>query len=232
MSDQPMTFTDSLERAVLGPHRTIDHLARTAHPTQMPSDPRQAYEVVDAFMSVVSRHLAAVEDALLPVARERLDDGHERVRDYLHDTRTLEQSIHALKARLYGDVQIHHVPLEALWEEIESLLAEHEDHESRLVADLMAQLTVSEHDPLAEQVLTAGDHAPTRPHPHTPHTGRTGRAAHRFWRVADTFWDTAEGRVVPHRRKRPHPKSGSLLTRYFTGVPQFEDPARAERTER
>lgn len=232
MSDQPMTFTDPLERAVLGPHRTIDHLASASDPTQLPLDPREAYEVTDAFMSVMSRHLAAIEDVLLPVARERLDDGPQYVDDYLRRARGLEQAVHAMKARLYGDVQIHHVRPEDLWEEIDGRLTEHETCETDLLAALQSMLTEEESVSLAEQILAAGDHAPTRPHPHTPHTGRIGRAAHRFWRVADGFWDTAEGRIIPHRRKPPHPKRGSLLTRYFTGVPRFEDPDRADRADR
>jgi len=229
MSDQPATFIDPLERAVLGPHRTIDHLARSSHPAVMPPDPRQAWEVIDAFMSVVSRHLAAVEEALLPVVRTRLPDGPHRVAAYLQHTRSLEHAVHALKARLYGDVQVHAVRPELLWEEIERALREHADLEHRLVDDLAAVLTDDERLDLGEAVLVAGGHAPTRPHPYSPHTGVLGRAAHRFWRVVDGFWDTAEGRVIPHRRKAPHPRRESLLTRYFTGVPRFEDPDKAER---
>jgi hypothetical protein len=70
-----------------------------------------------------------------------------------------------------------------------------------------------------ERLASAEERAPTRPHPYTPHTGWIGRVAHRFWRIADSFWDQAEGRLIPHREVRPPANPDSLMHRYFTGAP-------------
>ena len=47
---------------------------------------------------------------------------------------------------------------------------------------------------------------------------------HRAWSVCDSFWDSAEGRVIPHRDRPPHPRSDSLVTRYVLGAPRFDQP--------
>jgi hypothetical protein len=232
MSDQdPAPPADPLARAVLGPHPTIDHLAHSAHPDHAPEDPRDEWEVIDAFMSVTSRHLAAIEDVVLPLARTKLPDGHARVTTYLQNARGLEQNLHLLKARTYGDKQKHYLHMNDLWQSIGEQMHSHEEMESDFVRDLTAVLPAEQMATIADQVIEAGDHAPTRPHPMTPHTGPLGRAAHRLWRVADSFWDTAEGRVIPHRRKPPHPREGSLFTRYMMGAPTFDESEGAERPE-
>jgi hypothetical protein len=45
-----------------------------------------------------------------------------------------------------------------------------------------------------------------------------------MWRVADTAWDSAEGRVVP-TRYREHPKKDSALSHYLRGTPIPEQQA-------
>ncbi|MGH3384126.1 MAG: hypothetical protein ACRDO1_06085 [Nocardioidaceae bacterium] len=170
----------------------------------------------------MSRHLAAVEEGLLPTARARLGDGHHRVTGYIHDAKALELSLHLMKARMYGDVHASGMTRDALWLSIDRQLDAHERLEEQLVDDLVAQLDEPQVAAVALQVQNALDHAPTRPHPYTPHTGRLGRMAHRAWRVFDGFWDTAEGRVIPHREKPPHPRRGSRMTRYVLGAPSFE----------
>ncbi|HET7326043.1 MAG TPA: hypothetical protein VFJ14_02035 [Nocardioidaceae bacterium] len=221
MTDHESAQRDQLHEAVLGPHTTIDQLATSSRSAD---DARDAFEVIDAFMSVVSRHLASVQSTVLPTAEHRLPDGHDRVSAYLRDARSLEQAVHMLKAHTYGDAHAYGEDPEQLWREIEACMGTHLELERDLVTDLARELSTSDAAALSEQVHAAANNAPTRPHPLTPHAGILGRAARKAWRVADSFWDTAENRVVPHRRKALHPKGESRLTRYFQGRPDFEEP--------
>ena len=80
------------------------------------------------------------------------------------------------------------------------------------------QLDDSDVNTLTEELLEAEEVAPTRAHPFSPHTGMAGRLAHRMWRMADTAWDSAEGRVVP-TKYHAHPKRDSALSHYLYGTP-------------
>jgi hypothetical protein len=75
---------------------------------------------------------------------------------------------------------------------------------------------------LARRFIAAEERAPTRPHAYTPHTGWLGRVAHRIWRIADGFWDEAEGRIIPHRPAKPPARPDSLMHRYVTGAPTHQ----------
>jgi hypothetical protein len=229
MSEPDTVSTNPLAHAVLGPHATIQHLARQAASPPPGTDPRERFELVDAYMSVVSRHLCAVEAVVTPTAHHALPDGRQRVHDYLHDARGFEQTVHMLKERVYGDANAHGYSVDDLWHEVDADMASHVEIETALVEDLCAALSDNDCDRLASKVLIEAQSAPTRPHPMTPHTGRLGAVARRVWRLADSFWDTAEGRVVPHRRKPPHPRRESRMTRYVMGAPDFESEPGEER---
>lgn len=223
MMNDSASAPTALHQAVLGPHRTIEALAVPAHEMrESTTEPRLTWRDTDTFLSVISRHLAAVEEGLLPTARATLGDGHHRVTGYLHDARALELSLHMMKARMYGDVHVSGMTRNEVWERIDRQLDTHERLEEELVDDLVDGLGEQQVVALAQRVNAALDHAPTRPHPYTPHSGRLGRVAHHLWRVVDRFWDTAEGRVIPHKEKPPHPRRGSKMTRYVLGAPSFE----------
>jgi hypothetical protein len=230
MSEPDSNPTNPLAQAVLGPHATIQHLARQAASPPAGTDPRERFELLDAYMSVVSRHLCATEAAVTPMAHDALPDGRQRVHDYLHDARGFEQTVHMLKERVYGDMNAHGYSVDDLWHEVDTDMASHVTIETALVEDLCAQLSDEECDRLASRVLIEAQSAASRPHPMTPHTGRLGAVARRVWRLADSFWDTAEGRVVPHRPKPPHPRRESRMTRYVMGAPDFEAERGANET--
>ena len=216
--------TEALRSVALGPHARIDELLSMlseTHPTN--AEPRRILELADTFMATTSRHLAAIDDALLPVTRKRLPDGHDLIVGYVAQARELEQTLHAVKASIYGDVNARRLHADALLAEARQLLAEHHDRESVLVDGVIESLSDDELRELAERLRRTEEHAPTRPHPYTPHTGVLGRAVSRVWSVIDSFWDSAEGRVIPHRARPPHPRRDSLLTRYMLGAPRFED---------
>ena len=224
MPDLSGDATEALRSVALGPHGRIDELLSmlsAEHPTN--AEPRRILELADTFMATTSRHLAAIDEALLPVARRQLPDGHDLIIGYVAQARVLEQTLHAVKASIYGDVNARRLHAETLLEEARQLLAEHHERESVLVDGVIESLPDYDLRELAERLHRTEEHAPTRPHPYTPHTGLLGRAVSRVWSVVDSFWDSAEGRVIPHRIRPPHPRRDSLLTRYMLGAPRFED---------
>lgn len=190
------------------------------------NQPRDAYRRVDTFMAATSRHLAAAEE-VLPKGAQRLPDSGDRVREYVHQTRVLEQTLARLKARLYGEVHAAHVPWTAVWDGVQRELLRHNVLEQSLVHDLAQTLSEAEADALAEQVYRAEVHAPTRAHPYIPHGGWVGHLARKLWAVADRFWDTAEGRVVPAPVRPPSKehKHDSLVAQYLFAEPHFDDHA-------
>jgi hypothetical protein len=217
--------SEALRSVALGPHAHIHELLETvssAHPSN--AEPRRIRELTDTFMATTSRHLAAIDDVLLPVARKGLPDGHHLVADYVAQAREVEHALHAVKASLYGDVNARHLHNDELLTEVRQLLAVHEDRETELVDNLVSTLDDDEQARLADRLHHSEEHAPTRPHPYTPHTGMLGRLVSRVWRVVDGFWDSAENRVIPQRARPPHPRRNSLVTRYVMGAPRFEEP--------
>jgi hypothetical protein len=221
---------ETLRSAALGPHsRLEEQLSAAGHAHPSGDEPRRARELADTFMATTSRHLAAVDDTLLPVAGSSLNGGHDMVSAYVAQSRELEQALHRVKAWMYGDANARHLDGDALWAEVGRLLAEHESREAVLVDGLATALSDEDLTGLAERLRRSEEHAPTRPHPFTPHTGVLGRLVHRAWSVYDSFWDSAEGRVVPHRDRPPHPRRDSLVTRYLLGAPRFDEPREEER---
>jgi hypothetical protein len=181
----------------------------------------------NAFMAATSRHLAAVDEAVLPAVARRFPDGRERVKGYLHEARLLEQALVRLKARLYGELHLVHVPWGEVWGDVRRQLASHNAAEQELTRELTATLDRQACETLADRVYRAELKAPTRAHPYLPHTGALGHAARRVWTLADRFWDTAEGREIP-APVRPRPKDHShesLLSQYLVGEPLMDADA-------
>jgi hypothetical protein len=212
----------TLEQAVGFEHARIRELAGPAH-EQAAARPDRRHET-DRFYAIAAQHLAAAEDVLLPRVRQ-LPDGRTKVSAYVENARQLERSLRFLKGRIYGDARIQHLRHDEVWREVDRLLAQHEMLEAEYCRLLAEELAGDDVSSLTEDLLTAEEKAPTRAHPGSPHTGPAGRLAHRMWRLADTAWDSAEGRVVP-ARYREHPKRDSALSHYLYGtlMPEATNP--------
>lgn len=208
-------------------HRALEQRLDHATRATSRSRPRDVYLRTDAFLSATSRHVAAAEEVLVPVARRRLPDGDERVKDYLHRARRLEQEVAFLKARLYGQASAVQVPWAQVWHDIAAALGHHNRLERGLAQDLADTLDDDERRALAEELFRAEVKAPTRAHPYLPHTGAVGRVSHRVWAVADRFWDAVEGRVVPQLVRPPSKAHShdSLMAQYLVGEPLLDDKA-------
>jgi hypothetical protein len=198
----------------------------TRHRSEL-GHPRAGRARVNAFMAATSRHLAAVDEALLPEVAHRMPDGHDRVKGYVHEVRHLEQALARLKARLYGEVHVAHVPWPEVWDDVRRRLASHNEQELELTRDLAAVLDPGTTESLVDRIYRAELRAPTRAHPYLPHTGLLGHLARKVWALADRFWDTTEGREVPPP-VRPRPKDhshDSLLSQYLVGEPLMDADA-------
>jgi hypothetical protein len=205
----------TLEMALTYEHARIRELAEPAHHPAA-AHPERRHQT-DWFYAIAAQHLAAAEDVLLPHVR-RLPGGEDLVTQYVVNAKDLERSLRFLKGRQYGDSRFVHLPHDELWNQIDRLLTAHEEMEakySRLISD---ELDDSDVNSLTEQLLEAEEVAPTRAHPVSPHIGMAGRLTHRMWRMADTAWDSAEGRVVP-TKYHAHPKRDSALSHYLYGTP-------------
>jgi hypothetical protein len=188
------------------------------------SGPREGYARTDAFLAATSRHLAAFEEALLPVLRRELPDGDARTREYLHQARLLELALATLKARIYGAVAASHIPWEEVWDDVRRELSRHNETERALVHDLVHEGEDRRHDELADRLYRAELKAPTRAHPYLPHRGLLGLVARRIWAVADRFWDTTEDRMVPQPVRPPSKAHAhdSLMAQYLVGEARFD----------
>ena len=210
-------MTSHLESTLESEHQRIRELADDAEAAAFSADePRIRHRLADTFSAVLSQHLAAVEDVLLPATRSA--SGRGSVRDYVRHVRELEKVLHRLKARVYGDGTAH-ADWDRLWRDIDRELEVHIRQDAALVERLQSSLDASQIRQLADRLMAAEERAPTRPHAYSPHTGRLGRLSHRAWRIADGFWDEAEGRLIPRRPAVPPARPDSLMHRYFTGAP-------------
>ena len=188
---------------------------------------RESYARTDAFMAAASRHLAAVEEVLVPVACRRLDDGKQVAREYLDAARRLEAAMALLRGRLYGELHAAHLSWTEVWPDLRRSLERHNEAERRLVDRLATAMEPEEAGDLAMKVYRAELKAPTRTHPYLPHTGVKGVVARRIWAAADRFWDAAQNRAVPppispRSKLREHE---SLMSQFLTGGPTFDPEA-------
>ena len=219
--------TNRLMVTIDATHQSLAQRLAEAHDPDSRRRARESYARMDAFMGATSRHLAAVDEVLLPEVCRRLPDGKQHAKAYLVEARHLEQAIARLKARLYGEVHVVHLPLQGVWQDVTDQLTRHNDLERELVRELCADLDASTCDDLASRIYHAELRAPTRAHPYTPHTGLTGVAARRLFAFADRFWDNAQSRVVPPpvRARRREPEHQSLVTQYLSGEPRLDAEA-------
>lgn len=202
---------------------------RLAEATQaLHAGPRAAEsrERTNAFMVATSRHLAAVEEVLVPEASRRLADG-DVAGDYQGEARHLEQSMARLKARVYGELNAVSLSLDDVWDDVRDGLERHNEAEELMVDRLVDALDHDQAENLATKVYRAELKAPTRAHPYIPHTGVIGLVSRRIWAFADRFWDVTQNRTVPLPVRPPSKRRQheSLMTQFLTGEPTLDPEA-------
>lgn len=220
-----MTHGQSLAQMTQATHQSITARLNEVLAADHVHGPRETQRCTDAFLAATSRHLAAVDEVLLPPVRSTVPQGDQLVREYLRVARRLESDLSLLKARLYGEAHSVRLSWSDLVHTTQANLSRHDSLETELVDQLLVHGRSEELDELAQQVFRGELRAPTRPHPHIPHTGRFGVVARRLWALADRFWDSAQGRMVPEPvRPTPH-RHDSLLAQYMVADPHFDDRA-------
>lgn len=183
---------------------------------------RDQYPPIDTFLAAASRHLGAVTAVVVPAVRSHLDDGTERARELVDQTRRLEETLNQVKAKLYGSTYAIRRPWRSVWDDVRREFEASCDLEARLVADLAGARR--EGDPeWGEQLYRAELSAPTRPHPHIPHQGVPGRMARAVALRVDRFWDTAEGRMVPEPEHHHERGQDGPMTQYLLADPHLPD---------
>ncbi|MGZ4447600.1 MAG: hypothetical protein ACXVEC_12805 [Nocardioides sp.] len=218
-----MDTLDVLRSSVLHTHETLaERYDAASAMLSTPGEPRKGFESIDTFLAVASKHLGAVDAVLLAQVRRHVPDGTRLVHGYLRAAKDLELALAHVKAREYGSVFQAGRRWSAVWGDVDQALAEHRHHEFVLVEMLAAHLTREQLDHLAERLHQAERDAPSRPHPYAPHTGLSGRLARRVLHVADSFWDAAEGRMVPEPERPPHHDPG-LFAQYLLADPRFDE---------
>lgn len=222
-----MAHGDSLAMTIAATQKSLDErLAAVFAPHRDPERPRDGFAATDTFLAATSRHLAAVQAVLLDEVRRSVPSPEALLAEYLEAARELEQSLSLVKARLYGEAHAIHLAWQELWTRVRTQLTTHNRLETRMVDELIRRDDPARVDGLARRLFDAETRAPTRPHPLLPHTGPFSGIARRIWSIADRFWDTAEGRVIPAPvRPKPH-RHDSLMGQYLVADPQFDDHAR------
>jgi hypothetical protein len=219
----PMGTTDVLRRSIQHTHEELaDRLAVARAMGAPPGEPRQANERIDMFLATASKHLHAVDAVLLPPARKQVLDGGHLVHDYLRSAKDLEVVLAHVKAHEYGSVYESGYAWPGVWSDVRTAMWDHGRHEQVLGDRLTDALDDPQLDLISERLRNAELAAPSRPHPYTPHTGLLGLVARKVMHLADSFWDTVEGRTVPEPTLRPKKPPGRLV-QYVMGDPRFDE---------
>ncbi len=196
-------------------------LSRAAGARPDVSHPRDHYIAIDTFLAAASRHNAAMVDAIAPLVRH-LPDGHDLAHEFLAASRSYEESLAQVKAKLYGSTFAVTRPWPAIWEEVRHELDVVMDLERRLAEALLAEDPEDGED-LGTRLHDAELGAPTRPHPWIPHQGAVGHLARAVARRIDLFWDSAEGRMVPEPVRHHDREHQGPLTQYLLADPHLPE---------
>lgn len=144
-------------------HREMLELLGRVHET---SDPEKCRDLVDAATAEVMRHSVAEEMYVYPVMEEHLPNGTAEVE---HDKEEHDELVQVMK-KLEGVGATDQEFLD-LVRKLEDLLEHHaHDEEDDQFPKLRTHLSQQQLNELGEQVETAKNMAPTRPHPNAPHS--------------------------------------------------------------
>jgi hypothetical protein len=225
-----MATTTVLQEELRHKHdELVGRLARARSIIARPEQTRRGCPPIDQFNAGTSRHLHAVDEALLPAVSAHVENGSALVHEYLPTARHLEVLLFHVKAHEYGSTweTTHDWP--TLWGEVEEALVAQEVKEEELVSHLAEEASDDVLVLVAGRMTVAERRAPSRPHPHLPHTGLSGKVVRRVARPVDAIWDAVEGRSVGNPKPLPHKEPG-LFWQYLLGDPRFpDDPANETR---
>ena len=218
-----MSNVDVLRHSIAHTHENLEYrLQRARAMAHAPDQPRQALEVIDGFLAMASKHLGAVDAVLVPAVHAQVEGGDRLVHDYVHAEKELELALAHVKARAYGSAYDVDRSWTSVWDDVGESLTAHRGSERALGEALTDALDPQALDDLTERMQNAEAGAPSRPHPYAPHTGVAGQVSRRVLHAVDSFWDTAEGRMVPEKERPDRGKPGRVA-QYFLADPRFDE---------
>jgi hypothetical protein len=183
-------------------------------------DPRQERHRIDDFLGSTCQHLHALDEVVLP-EYGRLPDGKALSHDYTASVKRLEVLLYHAGAHEYGSTIEGSFDWAALWADVDAALSDERRHEEDLARSLTDALDDDRLEELTDHLHRVEPTEPTRPHPHQPHGGVLGKVSRRMMRATDSFWDAAQGRIVPEPEHEPKKKPG-LLGQYLLASPRFD----------
>ena len=178
-----------------------------------------------AAVAWLSAHVAAVDNVLLPIMRQRSIASRQELREQRAVNRRLQRETRVLEQVLAGDALVARVDALGARDRVVSALAQHAAGEhlllDRLAQDLGATLT----DQVAARYVHALVAGPSRPHPYLPTgMGKLGTALASAASVRDHLLDRLDGRPSPIPRQRPARPEPGRWGHYLLGSPFSSEP--------
>jgi hypothetical protein len=173
-------------------------------------------------VSWLSAHLAALDLAVFPVARESLPDGAEIVSRHREIAARLTRTLRVVERHHSGDVLASGLNADRMIDNLRELVDEHVKAQAQLVERLVQTLDDAARTELIAAYETALAHAPTRPHPHL----HRGGLMFRLDALRDRVLDAMDGRHAPVPRFAKDRIVPGRWGSYLLGQPH--DPDRSE----
>ncbi len=207
-----MMSVETISAAVACQHDRIDDAMRRAEQAA-PQGPAQAHAAYDAVVAELTRHLFAMEAAVLPVAAHATHGQDAELRLQIDRLRDLEAV--QLELDHVHDAQAAN----ALWGSLVTLMRRHRDAEDRILAELDTRMDDKARAQAVDQLNRAWRSSPTRPHPHAVRRLGFTRALYRVFGAWDHLLDTLDSRVIPQIPSQPRRPADSKWDGYILGRP-------------
>ncbi|MDI1465432.1 hemerythrin domain-containing protein [Catellatospora sp. KI3] len=171
-------------------HRQITKLSAELAVEAASASPSRRKQVAEVMTAVVSRHLAAEEQYLLPAVRKHLPDGDDLVSRELAEDGAIRQMLQTLQAVPPEDEKFQELALE-----VDQQLRRHKHTADRRIHGRLAQAATDEElIRLGNRAAIAEEAAVTRPHPAAPNTPPWNRLTDPLLGAADKVRDMLTGR--------------------------------------
>jgi hypothetical protein len=171
-------------------HRQITRLSAELATEAATASPSRRREVAEVVTAVVSRHLAAEEQYLLPVVRELLPDGDDLADRELAEDGAIRQVLQTLTVIPAEDDGFQRLALE-----VDAHLRRHAHTAKRRIHGRLREVAGDDElIRLGNRAAIAEEAAGTRPHPRTPGTPPWNKVVDPLVGVTDKVRDAVTGR--------------------------------------
>jgi hypothetical protein len=203
---------ETVSALVASHHERIDDAMRRAEQAA-DSGPGEAHAAYDEVVAELTRHLFAMEAAVLPVAAHALQGQDAQLRSQMDRLRDLEAV----------QLELDHVrdaeAASALWGQLVKLLEQHRAAENRILSELDSGLDEKTRALVVDRLNRAWLSSPTRPHPHAVRRLSFTRALYRIFGLWDHILDVLDSRVIPQLPAQPKRPADSMWDGYVLGRP-------------